>query len=118
MPQSANLRASASVDFPLPRAPMMQVKPRGILTFRPGRNPAADLDLLKHPHVFNLCRGGNRRYSLPSKAFRNWNRQFTLLYTRSWFVQAQNRLLSQTLRIAKAANNAFGRTLTSPWYWL
>jgi len=33
-------------------------------------------------------------------------------------VQAQNRLLSQTLRIAKAANNAFGGTLTSPWYWL
>jgi hypothetical protein len=34
-----NLTASASVDFPLPRAPMMQVRPRGTLTVRPGRNP-------------------------------------------------------------------------------
>ena len=31
--------ASASVDFPLPRGPMMQVRPRGILTLKPGRNP-------------------------------------------------------------------------------
>jgi len=31
--------ASASVDFPLPRGPIMQVSPRGMLTLKPGRNP-------------------------------------------------------------------------------
>src|SRR5690348_1318898 len=38
-PQIANRNASASVDFPLPRAPIMQVRPRGMLTLKPGRNP-------------------------------------------------------------------------------
>src|SRR4029078_13619154 len=31
--------ASASVDLPLPRAPMMQVKPWGTLILSPGKNP-------------------------------------------------------------------------------
>src|SRR5215813_7745243 len=39
MPQSANRTDSASVDFPLPRAPMMQVRPGGILMLSPGRKP-------------------------------------------------------------------------------
>src|SRR5881409_2353749 len=39
VPQTANLNASASVDFPLPRGPIMQVRPRGTLTLKPGRNP-------------------------------------------------------------------------------
>ena len=39
IPQTANLNASASVDFPLPRGPMMQVRHRGMLTLKPGRNP-------------------------------------------------------------------------------
>src|SRR6266705_2757697 len=39
VPQIANRNASASVDFPLPRAPIMQVRPPGMLTLKPGRNP-------------------------------------------------------------------------------
>src|SRR5215469_16961739 len=39
VPQTAKRIASASVDFPLPRAPIMQVSPRGRLTLKPGRNP-------------------------------------------------------------------------------
>src|SRR5690242_7751165 len=39
VPQTANLIASTSVDFPLPRGPIMQVRPRGMLMFKPGRNP-------------------------------------------------------------------------------
>src|SRR6516162_8768911 len=39
VPQTANRIASASVDFPLPRAPIMQVSPRGMLMLKPGRKP-------------------------------------------------------------------------------
>ena len=39
VPQTANRSASASVDFPLPRGPIMQVRPRGMLTLKPGRKP-------------------------------------------------------------------------------
>src|SRR5689334_10225108 len=39
VPQIVNLNASASVDFPLPRGPIMHVRPRGMLMLKPGRNP-------------------------------------------------------------------------------
>src|ERR1700747_1770850 len=39
VPQITNLSASASVDFPLPRGPMMHVRPWGMWTLNPGRNP-------------------------------------------------------------------------------
>src|SRR5262249_60479346 len=54
--QSANLIASASVDFPLPRAPMMQVKPRGILTLRPGRNPPL-ISIFSSTHMCSTSAG-------------------------------------------------------------
>src|SRR5215471_1356812 len=62
MPQSANLTASASVDFPLPRAPMMQVRPWGTLTLRPGRNPPL-ISIFSTSHISS-------------------NRQLNTLYTR------------------------------------
>src|SRR5580698_11166564 len=52
MPQTANLRASASVDFPLPRGPMMQVRPRGILTLKPGRNPPL-ISIFSTSHIYS-----------------------------------------------------------------
>src|SRR6516164_11164050 len=39
VPRTAKRNASASVDFPLPRGPIMQVRPRGMLTLKAGRNP-------------------------------------------------------------------------------
>src|SRR4029077_17155330 len=55
-PQIANRMASASVDFPLPRAPMMQVRPRGMLTLKPGRNPPL-ISIFSMNHIHPISAG-------------------------------------------------------------
>jgi hypothetical protein len=57
MPQTANRTSSASVDFPLPRAPMIQVRPGGILTLRPGRNPPL-ISIFSMTHICSFSAGG------------------------------------------------------------
>src|SRR5215831_17114816 len=99
MPQRANLTASASVDFPLPRAPMMQVRPRGILTLRPGRNPPL-ISIFSTTHMCSPSAGltgGMATHPLrfPVKL----ETAALLLYTRSGFVLDQNRLLSPNVEI-------------------
>src|SRR5437667_7200022 len=69
MPQRANRTASASVDFPLPRAPMMQVKPWGILTLRPGRNPPL-ISIFSTTHIFSASAGVGQAVRPPCNAFR------------------------------------------------
>src|SRR5215469_64886 len=39
VPRTAKRNASANVDFPLPRGPIIRVRPRGMLTLKAGRNP-------------------------------------------------------------------------------
>ena len=101
MPQRANLTASASVDFPLPRAPMIQVRPRGIFTLRPGRNPPL-ISIFSTTHMCSPSAGAGQAVYPPIQSFPvKTESAATLLYTRSWFVLLQNRPLSQMFRSRK-----------------
>src|SRR6266496_6155122 len=87
VPQIANRNASASVDFPLPRAPIMQVRPRGMLTLKPGRNPPL-ISIFSTSHIRPTSAATTRAVLLPGRrellslphCKRNW--QLTLLYTK------------------------------------
>src|SRR5215467_1986449 len=87
MPQSANRTASASVDFPLPRAPMMQVRPAGILTLRPGRNPP----LISIFSITHICGAAGQEVRQPMALRLVADRQHSLLYTSDRLVLDQRR---------------------------
>src|SRR5215467_23915 len=57
VPQTANRIASASVDFPLPRAPIMQVTPLGMLMLNPGRKPPLSRSSQRATYVTSTASG-------------------------------------------------------------
>ncbi len=84
-PQSANRTASASVDFPLPRAPMMQVRPWGILTLRPGRNPPL-ISIFSTTHIGSVSASLNQPLTGHCPSSGKPSPQHPLLYTKHRFV--------------------------------
>jgi hypothetical protein len=64
VPLIANRSASASVDFPLPLGPIMQINPCGKVNFKPGKKPPLS-SMLSSVHISSLhnarFRGPGRR---------------------------------------------------------
>src|SRR5205823_1623139 len=52
------------VDFPIPRAPMMQVRPWGILMLKPGRNPPL-ISIFSMTHICSASAGLEHARHLP-----------------------------------------------------
>src|SRR5262245_60773529 len=114
MPQRANLTASASVDFPLPRAPMIQVSPRGIFTLRPGRNPPL-ISIFSTTHMCSPSAGAGQAIkpliqSFPVKAGIGSYATVHQKLVRA----APEPPAEPNVQIAKATNNP-QRHLTFPW---